>query len=122
MRVHYSHFPPSTSRMPLPFLLCYLCSSRYRTDEQLSTYLNAYWFRNASDTDVANFMGLYPQDITRGSPFNTGSQNAVTPQYKRIASLQGDLIFQAPRRLFMHFVSDNQNQWAYCKHFTAIGM
>jgi hypothetical protein len=44
---------------------------------------------------------LYPQNVTLGSPYDTGTQNAFTPEFKRIASILGDLVFQAPRRFFL---------------------
>ena len=56
---------------------------------------------------------LYPQDPTQGSPFDTGTQNALTPEFKRIAALLGDLIFQAPRRWLLYNVSGKQNTWSY---------
>lgn len=31
-------------------------------------------------------LDYYPEDPAKGSPYNTGSENAITPQYKRIAS------------------------------------
>ena len=57
---------------------------------------------------------LYPQDVTQGSPYDTGTHNAFTPEYKRIASIFGDLVYQAPRRFFLNAVSDKQNTWSYC--------
>ena len=57
---------------------------------------------------------LYPQNVTLGSPYDTGTQNALTPQFKRIASIIGDFVFQAPRRFFLQNVSDKQNVWSFC--------
>ncbi len=57
---------------------------------------------------------LYPQNVTQGSPYDTGTQNAFTPQFKRIASLLGDIVFQAPRRLFLNNLSKKQNTWSFC--------
>ncbi len=57
---------------------------------------------------------LYPQDAIQGSPYDTGTQNAFTPQFKRIASLLGDIVFQAPRRLFLNNLSKKQNTWSFC--------
>lgn len=37
---------------------------------------------------MVNLLALYPQDPAAGSPFDTGEQNALTPQYKRLAALQ----------------------------------
>ena len=57
---------------------------------------------------------LYPQNVTQGSPYDTGTQNALTPQFKRIASFLGDYVFQGPRRFFLQTVSDKQNVWSFC--------
>ena len=57
---------------------------------------------------------LYPQDVTQGSPYDTGAENALTPEFKRLASILGDLVFQAPRRFFLNSASDKQNTWSYC--------
>lgn len=35
------------------------------------------------------------------------------PQFKRLASIQGDLVFQAPRRYFLNYTSATQDTWAY---------
>ena len=59
------------------------------------------------------FGTLYPADITKGSPFNTGVFNAITPQYKRFAAIQGDLVFQAPRRFFLQHRADKQPTWSF---------
>ncbi|OCH84264.1 hypothetical protein OBBRIDRAFT_711474, partial [Obba rivulosa] len=66
-----------------------------------------------SETDVSSILGAYPDDITQGSPFNTGVLNAVTPEYKRISALQGDLVFQAPRRFVLQQRSGIQPTWSY---------
>ena len=59
-------------------------------------------------------LSLYPQDPTQGSPFDTGTENQLTPEFKRIAALLGDFVFQAPRRLLLDSVSGKQNTWSYC--------
>ena len=56
---------------------------------------------------------MYPADITQGSPYSTSILNAVTPEFKRIASLQGDLVFQAPRRYFIQNRAASQPIWSY---------
>jgi acetylcholinesterase len=55
----------------------------------------------------------YPDDVTQGSPFDTGTANAITPEFKRIAAIQGDLIFQAPRRFFLEAMSKTQKTFAF---------
>ncbi|KAG6889632.1 hypothetical protein C0992_004523 [Termitomyces sp. T32_za158] len=59
---------------------------------------------------------LYPQDITQGSPFDTGILNAITPQFKRIAAFMGDGVFQAPRRFFLQHRASKQPTWAFCQY------
>ncbi|KAH9001906.1 carotenoid ester lipase precursor [Lactarius hatsudake] len=54
-----------------------------------------------------------PQDDSQGSPYDTGTQNAFAPQFKRIASILGDSVFQAPRRFFLNNVSDKQKTWSF---------
>ena len=56
-----------------------------------------------------DLLTLYPQDVTQGSPYDTGTENALTPEFKRLASILGDFAFQAPRRFFLNAVSDKQN-------------
>jgi acetylcholinesterase len=85
------------------------------TSTQLKTYLHDNYFPQSAPADIDKILAAYPEDITQGSPFNTGVANALTPQYKRIAAINGDLVFQAPRRFFLNQLSGKQNAWAYCK-------
>ncbi|KAF8127254.1 Alpha/Beta hydrolase protein [Boletus edulis] len=83
------------------------------TDAQLEEYLHTYWIPNASTTTIAQLMTYYPSDPSQGSPFDTGDLNALSPQFKRIAAIQGDIIFQAPRRFFLQSRSGKQSIWTY---------
>ena len=69
----------------------------------------------ATPDELRRAMSLYPEDITAGSPYDTGILNAITPQFKRIASIVGDLTLQAPRRLFLQYTSHKQNTWSFGK-------
>jgi len=57
---------------------------------------------------------LYPKDVTQGSPYDTGTENAFTPEFKRLASILGDFGFQAPRRFFLNNLSERQKTWSFC--------
>ncbi|KAJ7074807.1 Alpha/Beta hydrolase protein [Mycena amicta] len=71
-------------------------------------------------TQIAKVAELYPEDPSLGSPFNTGTANALTPQFKRISAFQGDYIFQAGRRPFLKQASNRQPTWSYLsKRFKA---
>lgn len=80
------------------------------TDADLRNLLSGFFLPNATDAELDELLTLYPQDDTQGSPYDTGTQNAFTPRFKRIASILGDSVFQAPRRFF---VSDKQNTWSF---------
>ncbi|KAK0185658.1 carotenoid ester lipase precursor [Armillaria mellea] len=83
------------------------------TDAEVTTYLKTVIFPNISDEDLDTLLELYPADPLEGSPYDTGLLNIVTPQFKRIASFQGDAVFQAPRRFFLQNLSGKQNIWAF---------
>ena len=86
-----------------------------RTDVALRTFLTEFFLINVTDAELDKVLTLYPQDPTQGSPFDTDTQNAFTPEFKRIAALLGDFSFQVPRRFFLDSVSGKQNTWSYCK-------
>jgi len=83
------------------------------TEAQLLNYIKTIWLPGAADADLAKLAKLYPADITDGSPYDTSILNALTPQSKRIASFQGDAVFQAPRRFFLQSLSGKQNIWSF---------
>jgi len=69
---------------------------------------------NVTNSEIDELLTLYPQNVTQGSPYDTGTLNAFTPQFKRIVSILGDLVFQVPRRFFLNKVSEKQNTWFFC--------
>ncbi len=78
-------------------------------------YITSNYIPKVTSADLDSVLTLYPGDIIAGSPFDTGILNAITPQFKRLAAMQGDLVFQAPRRFFLEQTSGKQNTWAFCK-------
>ncbi|KAI0075529.1 carotenoid ester lipase precursor [Panus rudis PR-1116 ss-1] len=94
------------------------------TEPQLRDYLTTYFIHGAQHTsDVDALLSLYPADLTQGSPFDTGNANAITPQFKRIAAILGDLTFQAPRRVLLQHTASKQDSWAFLsKRFKAVSV
>jgi len=105
---------------------------RFRTESELRRYLQHFHLPDATEEEVDKLLELYPDgtfrrartarpsqcrfvDPAQGSPYGTGGANQVTPQWKRLSSIQGDLVFQAPRRMFLKSLSPGQNTWSYCK-------
>jgi carboxylesterase type B len=83
------------------------------TEADFRNYIHDTYAPRATVEDVDKLAVLYPSNPSVGSPFNTGILNAVTPQFKRLAAIQGDLVFQAPRRFFLQEIADKQDTWAY---------
>ena len=95
---------------------CAVCDKwSCRTDKAVRQYMKTNYLPGISDTDMNSLLQLYPDDIRAGSPFNTGIFNALTPQYKRLAAIQGDLVFTAPRRFFLEQRSSKQPTWSFCE-------
>ncbi|KAF6745952.1 triacylglycerol lipase 3 [Ephemerocybe angulata] len=56
--------------------------------------------KDLNDT-VSKILELYPEDPAVGSPYGTGAELfGLPPSFKRVASIEGDLYFEAPRRQF----------------------
>ena len=66
-----------------------------------------------SDADFTTFLELYPADPRMGSPFGTGTANAITPLFKRLSAMQGDLLFQAPRRFLLDQRAGKQKVFSF---------
>ncbi|KAJ3515204.1 hypothetical protein NLJ89_g1904 [Agrocybe chaxingu] len=90
-----------------------LSTTNLTTNAQFLDYAKSNFFPRISDSDLNALETLYPDDITQGSPFNTGTENAITPQFKRLSALQGDLVFQSPRRSFSQIASKTQPVYGY---------
>ncbi|KAI0265658.1 Alpha/Beta hydrolase protein [Gloeopeniophorella convolvens] len=90
-----------------------LSSTNLTTDAEVFDYIHEMYFPQVSNGNISNLLQLYPSDPSVGSPYDTGTANALSAQFKRIASLQGDMVFQAPRRFFLHQRSDKQPTYSF---------
>ncbi|KAF8879078.1 carotenoid ester lipase precursor [Gymnopilus junonius] len=91
-----------------------LASTNITTDADFLNYVQTNFFKgNLPQAELDALAAAYPSDPTQGSPFNTGAANAITPEFKRIAALLGDLGFQSPRRFFLRAASRTQPTWAF---------
>lgn len=88
-----------------------------RTEAQFQDYVQNTLLAGigVTDAEIAQLASLYPSDLTQGSPFDTGVTDALSPQFKRLASFQGDLIFHAPRRWLLQNRSGKQTAFAFCE-------
>jgi len=86
----------------------------------------------APQKDVDNLLQYYPEDPAAGCPFDTGLSNVLSRppfdpsscsilvditfparSYKRIAAVQGDIVFHGPRRFLLKYRANKQDSWAF---------
>ncbi|TFK27702.1 carotenoid ester lipase [Coprinopsis marcescibilis] len=82
------------------------------TESQMKEYIKTL-SPGTTDVEVTRILQEYPSDVTRGSPFDTGLFNAITPQFKRLSALQGDAALQGPRRWLLDHTANRQDVWVY---------
>ncbi|KAJ7149872.1 carotenoid ester lipase precursor [Mycena crocata] len=90
-----------------------LSNTNITTSEEFGAYLQSNYLPEASAAQIAQLTVLYPDDPTQGSPFNTGTENQFTPQFKRLAAFQGDYSFIGARRFFLEHASRTQDTWSW---------
>jgi len=100
---------------PVPFLVgdqedegtfFSLTQTNITTQNDLVNYLSTLFFQDATIAQIETLVDTYPDDLgVSGSPFRTGLQNNIYPQYKRLAAILGDLTFTLTRRVFLTIAS-----------------
>ncbi|KAH9175637.1 Alpha/Beta hydrolase protein [Lactarius sanguifluus] len=83
-----------------------LSASNLTTEADLRNYLTELFLPNATNAELDELLHT-------GSPYDTGIQNAFTPQFKCLASILGDFGFQVLRRFFLNNLSEKQNTWSF---------
>jgi hypothetical protein len=87
-----------------------------RDNETVRDWVKENYLPKATDEQIDDLLNEYPDKPAEGSPFDTGDARVLVPQWKRLSALQGDLVFQAPRRNFMKAVHENGGQvWGFRK-------
>ncbi|ORY76323.1 lipase [Protomyces lactucae-debilis] len=95
-----------------------LVQNNITTSEQISDYLQKYFFLDAPRSTIDALVASYPDDPSAGSPFRTGPLNNFYPQYKRLAALLGDAVFTLTRRVFLEYTSKTvPNTWSYLSSY-----
>jgi len=85
-----------------------------KTNQDFVEYVKSNYLEAASDEQMAAVAAAYPEDPAYGSPYGSGQKFILSPQWKRIAALQGDLHNQAPRRFLLEMMARHQpNVWGY---------
>ncbi|EIW80165.1 sterol esterase [Coniophora puteana RWD-64-598 SS2] len=101
-----------------------LLNANVTTDQDFLSYVQTNYMPQANETQMEVLGDAYSSEPDLGSPFNTGTNNTLTPQYKRISAVQGDLYFQMPRRFALTIASKTQKVWSYlyrANKYSALG-
>lgn len=87
------------------------------TNDERITYFQSY-FPETTRQQISDLLGLYSNDISAGSPFNTSVLNELYPGYKKTAAILGDLVFTLSRRAILAKL-DGQGftMWSYLSTF-----
>ncbi|KAF1350269.1 lipase 3 precursor [Delphinella strobiligena] len=88
-----------------------LPQSNITTEATLISYLNL-WFPESSESLVAGLVATYTDEPSAGSPFRTGLFE-IRPEFKRLAAIMGDLVFNMARRNYLNVISSVVPAWSY---------
>jgi carboxylesterase type B len=97
-----------------------LFQSNITTTAQLVTYLQSYFFNDATTAQINALVATYPDNPIDGSPFGTVILYELYPQFKRLAAILGDLTFTLTRRLFLATHTSlypNVPAWSYLSSY-----
>ncbi|KAH8982277.1 carotenoid ester lipase precursor [Lactarius akahatsu] len=113
LRGHVSNVPMITGNCDDEGSLFSIATINISTSAQMKDYLKLYMMPTVKDSQVDLFLKYYPNDQRAGCPFDTGIKNALSPQFKRTAAIQGDFVFHGPRRLLLKHRADKQKSWGF---------
>jgi len=83
------------------------------TEAEVASYFSGF-FTDLPDSTLQLLLQQYPDDPAEGSPYGTGELYAVTPESKRVTSILGDVLFNAPRRFLSGIcVRSDVPIWSY---------
>jgi len=109
---HYARVPIIGSEVDDEGTLFSLYSQQITTDADVEAFMKEHLYHGATNDQVNLIADKYSQDPAEGSPYGTGSRSALTPQFKRLASIQGDTAFDSNRRAAFSKYAATQNVWS----------
>ncbi|KAI0248236.1 carotenoid ester lipase precursor [Lactifluus subvellereus] len=113
LRGHVSNVPMISGNCDDEGSLFSISTINITTSADMKDYLKLYMMPGAKDSEIDLLLQYYPDDQRAGCPFDTGLKNALGPQFKRTAALQGDFVFHGPRRFFLKNRASKQDSWGF---------
>ncbi|SPO06192.1 related to triacylglycerol lipase V precursor [Cephalotrichum gorgonifer] len=108
----YTKVPMLTGNSEDEGTLFALTQVNVTNDKILQDYLATYYPGNGEY--ARKLVSLYPDDLgISGAPYGTGLSNNVFGQYKRLASILGDITFIFQRRFHLEKISSEVPTWSY---------
>lgn len=87
------------------------------TNVHVREFLHDYMVPQATKEELDLILHYYPSYPPAGCPFDTGFNNQIGPQYKRIAAIQGDFVFHGPRRMMLQSPARKEKAWSFRKYY-----
>ena len=90
------------------------------TVQEVGEYLQKYFFTDLTPDLQQELLANYEDDRENGSPFRTGDAYRIYPQFKRLAAVLGDLVFNLSRRVTIGFIekqSPDIKIWSYLSSY-----
>ncbi|KAJ7640552.1 carotenoid ester lipase precursor [Mycena rosella] len=112
-RGQYAKIPIMTGICDDEGTMCIPSTLRIICSQFFLTYFRHSYLPASSQEEIARVGILYPDDATQGSPFDTGTANQLTPEFKRIAAFGGDYGIIGPRRFLLEHASATQDTWSW---------
>ncbi|KAJ7075011.1 carotenoid ester lipase precursor [Mycena belliarum] len=110
---HYAKMPIMTGSCDDEGTLFALAQRNITNNVEFLQYIQSNYLPAVSLSVMEEVRALYPDNPSQGSPFNTGFSNQLTPEFKRLAAFQGDMLLTGPRRFFLEHASATQNAWSW---------
>ncbi|KAI0296558.1 carotenoid ester lipase precursor [Multifurca ochricompacta] len=113
LRGHVANVPMITGNCDDEGSLFSLSSLNISGTDDLRVYMKSFMLPSAAPNELDLLLQYYPDNQLAGCPFDTGIRNELGPQFKRIAAIQGDIVFHGPRRFFLTHQARKQSSWAF---------
>lgn len=89
-----------------------LVQNNITTNDDAIAYISST-FPDTPESITAGYVNTYSEDPSAGSPFRTGLLYNIYPQFKRVAAISGDIVFNLRRRQYLDVVSSAVNAWSF---------